>query len=98
MIRTHTGRTRRLYGEPAQTETSFVTPNDDAVSGIRDSTFSADRNEKDGRLSAADDRESGRTELRKSKPKQIGKLILFGNLSVVFVTVGTIIQSYGSFN
>ena len=61
-----------MYGEPAQTETSFVPPNDDAASGIRDSTLSADRNEKDGRLSAVDDWESGRTEPRKSKPKQIG--------------------------
>lgn len=71
LIRTHTGRTRRLYGEPPQTEMGFVTTNDDASGGVRDSTFSADRNEKDGRLSAVDDRDSGRTDLRKSKPKQI---------------------------
>ncbi|XP_020631831.1 uncharacterized protein LOC110068764 isoform X2 [Orbicella faveolata] len=70
MIRTHTGRTRRLYGEPAQTEASFVTANDDSASGIRDSTFSAVRDGKDGRLLAVDDWESSRTEPKKSKPKQ----------------------------
>lgn len=71
LIRTHTGRTRRLYGEPAQTEMGFVTTNDDAAGGTHDSSFSADRNEKDVRLSAVDDRESSRTDPRKSKPKQI---------------------------
>ena len=72
LIRTHTGRTRRLYGEPAQTEMGFVTTNDDAAGGIHDSKFSTDQNEKDGRLSALDHRESGQTDSRKSKPKQIG--------------------------
>ena len=41
MIRTHTGRTRRLYGEPAQTGTSFTSGGDNAVAGlICDSPFS----------------------------------------------------------
>lgn len=41
MIRTHTGRTRRLYGEPAQTETSFTSGGDNAVAGLtsNDSTY-----------------------------------------------------------
>ena len=72
MIRTHTGRTRRLYGEPAQTETSFVTGNDEAAGGIPDSTFSAVRDGRDGRLLAVDDWESSRSEPRKSKCKQSG--------------------------
>lgn len=72
MIRTHTGRTRRLYGEPAQTETNFLTANDDPPTGVRDSSFIAVTEGKDGRLSALDDWESNRTEPRKSKPKQSG--------------------------
>ena len=72
MVRTHTGRTRRLYGEPAQTETSFVTANDDVASGFRDSVYSAGRDGKDGRLLALEDWESSRTEPKKSKPKQSG--------------------------
>ncbi|KAJ7374044.1 M-phase phosphoprotein 9 [Desmophyllum pertusum] len=70
MIRTHTGRTRRLYGEPAQTETSFVTGNDGATGGIAESAFSAARDGKDGRLLAVDDWESSRSEPRRSKSKQ----------------------------
>ena len=77
MIRTHTGRTRRLYGEPPQTEAGFVTANDDAASGIHDSTFSPVRDGKDGRLLAVDDLENSRTEPRKSKPKQSGKSFLY---------------------
>jgi len=72
MIRTHTGRTRRLYGEPAQTEASFVTANDDAASGGHDSMFNPARDRKDGRLLAVDDWDSSRTEPKKSKPKQSG--------------------------
>ena len=48
LVRTHTGRTRRLYGEPAQTETSFTTRGDQAVAGfIPDSAFSAIREGRD---------------------------------------------------
>ena len=72
MIRTHTGRTRRLYGEPAQTETRFLTANDDTASGVRDPSYSAVKDGIDGRLSAVVDWESSRTEPRKSKPKQSG--------------------------
>ena len=76
MIRTHTGRTRRLYGEPAQTETSFVTGNDGATGGIAESAFSAARDGKDGRLLAVDDWESSRSEPRRSKSKQSGLYFL----------------------
>lgn len=47
----------------------FVTINDDVFGGVRDSTFSVDRNEKDGRLLVVDDRDSGRIDLRKLKFK-----------------------------
>ena len=51
LVRTHTGRTRRLYGEPAQTETSFTTGGDQAVAGfIPDSAFSAIREGRDEKL------------------------------------------------
>ncbi|XP_078362054.1 uncharacterized protein LOC144646372 [Oculina patagonica] len=70
MVRTHTGRTRRLYGEPAQTETSFVKGTDEATGGIADSAFSSVRDDRDGRLLAVEDWESSRSEPRRSKDKQ----------------------------
>ena len=72
MVRTHTGRTRRLYGEPAQTEASFATGADEATGGIADSAFSSVQDGRDGRLLAVNDWESNRTEPRRSKSKQSG--------------------------
>ena len=69
MIRTHTGRTRRLYGEPAKTESNFLTPGDEAAGGIADSGFGATC---DTRLLAVEDYDNTTRSEPKAKPKQSG--------------------------
>jgi len=67
MTRTHTGRTRRVYGEPPQTESSFSTAGHEGAGGIADSDIGTTR---DTRLLAVEDYESTRLEPRKTKSKQ----------------------------
>ena len=69
MIRTHTGRTRRLYGEPAQTESSFLAAGDEAAGGFPESEFTGAH---DARLLAVEDYDRTISEPRRTKDKQSG--------------------------
>lgn len=71
MFRSHTGRTCRMYSEPAQTEATFIPSTDEAASGLTDSSFSTSRNT---RMLTTDDYEA--FEPRKSKSKQKGECSL----------------------
>ncbi|XP_068747542.1 M-phase phosphoprotein 9-like isoform X2 [Montipora capricornis] len=65
MFRSHTGRTCRMYSEPAQTEASFIPSSDEAANGLTDSSFGTSRN---SRMLPADDYDG--IEPRKTKSKQ----------------------------
>ena len=69
MIRTHTGRTRRLYGEPPQTESSFLAAGDEAAGDFPQSECSGAH---DARLLAVEDYDRTISESRRTKDKQSG--------------------------
>lgn len=69
MIRTHTGRTRRLYNEAPQTESSFLTAGDEAAGSIAEPGLSAAH---DARLLTVEDYDRTISEPRRTKSKQSG--------------------------
>ena len=69
MIRTHTGRTRRLYNEAPQTESSFLTAGDEAAGSIAGPGLSAAH---DARLLTVEDYDRTISEPRRTKSKQSG--------------------------
>lgn len=68
-VRTHTGRTRRVYGEPAQTESSFLAPGDGATGGSSESEFIGAN---DARLLTVEDYNRTISVPRRTKDKQSG--------------------------
>ena len=64
MVRTHMGRTWRVYNEPAQTESNFVAGGDETASGIAACNT---------RLLNAEDFDSTLSEPRNTNLKQNGK-------------------------